>query len=583
MATIADDFQDDFSTESSSSGSRANTWAFVAPYLIAIGAQLPMLLLYFRNLWSKPHYQVFPLALVALGVFTYLRWPKEKKRKFQSSRFANLMLLAGLAIGILGYLFVEPWFAASSAAALATSLFTRTVEAETNKSLLSLSLFAWFCVQPPLNGDQRLITLLQTVSAKFTSELLDLVGYAHYMPGTVFVAPGGKSFEVEQACSGVQSFFSLLFVAILLVVMQRRNWFRGGILLLSAAFWAIFMNTVRILAIPAADWTLGWNLASGSSHETLGYLTLLLGILMLLSTDQLLMFVFGPVESFGEERKSTFRGFTKFWNKVISGQSKADEPKTRKEMSKLSQGLIWGTAIILGLGALWNLSDVYRSLNNSNLAVRVFDKQVIVPLTETSLPETLGDWKLPTEKKFETISRAIGSDFGQHSDSWTYFAGPIRAIVSVDQAFPGWHELTTCYKNIGWKEAKGARVAKKPDEEAPGDKEWEYVVVDLTKETGECGFLVFSHFDAFGEGFEAPRSWDLFTSLTNRALNRLNHRVRSRLFRGEAYQVQVFVPSYRPLDDQQKDEIIRNYLEARELLRQEFLKRREAEQGKPQA
>jgi exosortase len=577
MTTASTDVQYVLSDGSSEDTNRPRVWAVAAPYLIAIAVQLPMLLLYVRNLWSKPHYQVFPLALVALGVLTYLRWPKEKRRKFQSSRFANLMLLAGLALGILGYLFVEPWFAAASAAALATSLFTRTVEAETNKSLLSLSLFAWFCVQPPLNGDQRLITWLQTVSAKFTSELLDLVGYAHYMPGTVFIAPGGKSFEVEQACSGVQSFFSLLFVAILLVVMQRRNWFRGGLLILSAAFWAIFMNTVRILAIPAADWALGWDLASGPAHETLGYLTLLLGILMLLSTDQLLMFVFGPVEAFGEERKNTFRGFTKFWNKVISGQSKDDDKKAGKEMSKLSRGLIWGTAIILGIGALWNLSDVYRSLNSSNLAVRVFDNQVIVPLTETSLPETLGEWKLPAEKKFETTSRARGSDFGQHSDSWTYLTGQIRAVVSLDQAFPGWHELTTCYKNMGWKEAMGGRTAKKPDADAPGDKGWEYVVVDLTKETGEHGFLVFSHFDAFGDGFEAPRSWDFLTSITTRALNRLNHRVRSRLFRGEAYQVQVFVPSFRPLDDTQKDAIVRNYLEIRDIIRREFLERREKE------
>lgn len=575
MATVNELLREDSSGATDST--RSSDWRVIAPYLLAIATQIPMMLLYFRRLWDRPHYQVFPLALIALGIFTYLRWPKGAKRKFQSSVLASLLLFGGLALGLLGYVFVEPWFGAASAACFAASLYARTVEEETNKTLLSLSLLAFFCVRPPFDADQRLITWLQTVSAKFTSELLDLVGYAHYMPGTVFIAPGGKSFEVEQACSGVQSFFSLLFVAILLVVLQRRNWFRGGLLILSAAFWAIFMNTVRILAIPFADWLFQWDLSSGAPHEVLGYLTLLLGVLMLLSTDQLLMFVFGPVEAFGEERNSTFRGFTKFWNKVISGQTKADDKNLRREMTATSRFLTWVAAGILAVGVFWNLIDVYRSFTNSDLKLRFFDGNVLVPLAEKDLPAELGVWKL-ADQGYSVMNRERGSDFGQISDAWTYIIGRNRVTFSFDQAFPGWHDLTICYRNMGWKEPKDVRFTKLPGEESKArSKDWNYVICDFTKETGETGFLVFSLFDAFGEPYDCPKRFDYWAALPDRIIARMNHRIRSSLFRGETYQAQAFISTYGPLDDKTKDEVIEKFLEVREIMRDRFLEHRKAE------
>lgn len=567
--------------KSESSGGRSSS-SILVPYLIAIGSQLPMLFLYFRNLWDRPHYQVFPLALIALVVFAYLRWPRGTGRKFQSSGLGTFLLICGLGFGLLGFLFVEPWFSAASAATLTASLFARTVDPESQKSLLPVSLFAFFCVQPPFNGDQTLISRLQTISAHFTSQVLDLVGYPHYMPGTVFITPGGKNLEVEQACSGVQSFFSLLFVAILIVVLTRRPWFRALLLLVSATFWAMFMNTVRILAIPLSDKMFGWDLAAGPSHEILGYLTLVVGILLLLSTDQLLFFLFGPVETFGDEGSGTVRRMTRFWNRTISGVRVEGESsrRRRRDLNALTRSMIWVSSILLALGACWNLSDVWRSWQSAGLKVRAFDSRVVVPLAEKDLPATLGTWKME-DKGYFTTTRTKGSDFGQHSDAWNYLADRYRVTVSLDQAFPGWHELTTCYKNQGWIESKASRTTKRPEDSNSPDHDWDFVVCDFKKETGEQMFLVFSHFDAFGEGFDAPRSWDFFTAFTTRALNRLNHRIRSRLFRGEAYQVQAFVGAYGPIDDRVKEEVIANYLLARSALRDQFLKRRNGEVSPP--
>jgi hypothetical protein len=57
----------------------------------------------------------------------------------------------------------------------------------------------------------------------------------------------------------------------------------------------------------------------------------------------------------------------------------------------------------------------------------------------------------------------------------------------------------------------------------------------------------------------------------------MNHRIRSSLFRGETYQTQAFVSSFGTIDDKTKEEVIAKFLEARELMRDQFLARRKNE------
>ena len=550
-------------------------WPVLIPYFIAFASQVPLLMLYFRQLWARPHYQIFPIAIGALLFFAWNRWPHHSARPFQRSLLSSFLMVMAVGFGLMGFLFVEPWFAAVCTVCLFGSLFARTIDPESQRSLFPITMLALICLIPPLNGDQRLISWLQLLSAHFTSQILDLLGYPHYMPGTVIRVPGGKGFGIDEACSGVMSFFTLLTVAVIFVVAMRRPWFRSSILLLSATFWAIFMNTIRILAIPLADSAFQWDLAHGLAHDVLGYTTLILGILFMLSTDQFLFFLFGPVETFGEEGGRATRSVSQFWNRVISGKTDSDigGRKKRRESSPLSRGLIWSVAILLMIGGLFNISDVIQSLNKSSLQVRFFDTNVAVPLAEGDLPASLENW---TRVKYESSSREIGSDLGQYSDIWVYQAPRCMVFTSMDQTFPGWHELTTCYTNQGWKLVPGSRTTKSPTEGAPGDANWSFVVAEFERETGERGFLVFSHFDAYGEGFEAPRNWDFVNALLIRAKNRLNHRIRSRLFRGEAYQTQAFVQSYGVIDDVIKDEVVDRYLQVREVMRTKFLEKRDA-------
>ena len=567
--------------ESASAGTRAaaidtDILKVVLPYAVAILVQAPLLVLYYIWLAGRPHYSSwFPFAILATGALIWHRWPRDGKQIFMESLWSNLLLVVGLTAGIGAVLFVEPWMAAFSVFTLLTSLMARTIDRDSGKSNWSVTLPLFASLAIPLNYDRTLITWLQSTSAHLTSRLLDLVNIAHYMPGTVIQTPF-KEYGVEEACSGIQSFFLLIFVAVVLCVWLRRTLFRSVLLVFAAIVWSIFMNCIRIFVIPVADVNMEINLSDGVAHDLLGWATMALGVLLLLSTDQFLMFLFGPVDPGTGSSGPMGKFITRMWNGIISGK-KEDEETTkrrrsrRKPLSPLSKRLVWLVAGILMIGGTWSLWDIKKSYAAPEKAsVDFFSSQVLFPLSADSMPTKVNDWDMVKES-YKRRERKAASDLGQSSDAWFYRAKKLcyHAIASFDQAFPGWHELTKCYTNQGWKRVSRAR--KKWEIPGSDGKYWNYVEAHFTKPTGETGMLVFSLFDGFGEPFDPPQNWNFLQQLWHRGSGRLGERVRARLFQASAYQTQVWVTGFGPISDTVRDEVTANYLELREVMRDEFI------------
>jgi len=552
------------------------------PYLIIILAQLPLLLLYYKNLWQRPYYQSFIFAFIALGVFLYLWWPRHVAEPFRKNRSGSFFLWTGVFFAFLATIFVTPWFAACSTICLLGSLLARTLHVENGKSLLPLVLLLVVFLQPPVDfdfdtvhGDRDLVTKLQQLSSRVSSYFLDIFSYSHLLEGTTILManPGAdsaiKSYNVEEACSGVQSFFTLLFVTSFWIVLFRRPWFRGLLLLISAIFWAVFMNIIRILFIPIADLTFGMDLSSGVAHMLWGYVALAIGILMVLSTDQLLIFLLGPVDdqSISTEDESRF-GIARFWNRVIAGNTRGRLAK-RSPLGPRQIRSLWIVAGVMVLFGMLQAVDVVRSMTQGG---RFFDFDPTMAITNDVAPDRIGDQSNPwikTQYSFE--DRVRSSDLGQRSDSWVYQSPRHTIIASLDQTFPGWHELTTCYKIAGWQfYGEQARVKQSPEGEESVEK-WPYIKAHFVNSTGQHGFLLFSLFDRFGEPFDAPSSWGNLSSFFLRVRNRLSHRIRARLFHGEGYQVQIFVRTNQPLEAEEEQQLIDNYLVFRETIRSQFV------------
>ncbi len=551
-------------------------WSIGIPYALIIAAQIPLLLIYFSDLWQRPHYQFFPFALLVTGLFAWYRWPKKEEEPFFASRFSSITFWIGIAMALLGTLFVTAWFAAASFVFLVTSLLARTKDGEfPDRSLLGVVLPLLVILALPANLDFRLITWLQLISSQLSSLYLDLFGYLHYSPGTTLTFPGGEVYEIERACSGVQSFFTLLFCASVIIVVLRRGWFRGTFLMVSAVFWAVLMNSVRIVTIPIANITFGLDLKDGLRHELLGYGVMLVAVLMLLSTDQLIEYLIGG------RNAGSGAGRRRPWpSRRVAGDSDMGRTPVGSVFRKF---LIVAAVIAAGLG-VFQIADVVRSLNNPELRVRFFDTNPIIDVDETILPETMtatsGDqnyrWRL---REHERDDRKRGSDLGQRSDSWSYLsASGMFTVVSLDQPFPGWHELTTCYQNVGWKLTSLRRKLTESLTTDSGETiDWTYIEVELENPaTLQRGFLLFCFCDGNGEPFEAPLEWDGLRSFYERVKNRLSYRIRENLFRGQSYQIQVFSAFTNDVSDEQKEELRNQFFEARKLIRKGLLKYRDA-------
>ncbi len=338
------------------------------------------------------------------------------------------------------------------------------------------------------------------------------------------------------------------------------------------------MNSLRIMIIPIAEIMFGLDLKEGIRHELLGYGVMLMACAMLLSTDQLMEYLFGKkgIDD-GAERPR--------WGGLGSRRSRDDDRIVRRPVSSLfRRTILVGAAVMVILGC-FQISDVVRSLNNPEYRVRFFDNSTIIDVEPDCMPQVVRSSDGTTEYQWDLIQhersdRTRGSDLGQRSDQWMYGSKTgVGAFVHLDQPFPGWHELTTCYKNMGWEFASLRRRLSEPLDLGNGETmEWTYIEVELQHPaTLQRGFLLFCFCDGNGQPFDAPVEWDQLSSLFERAKNRLSYRIRSNLFRGQSYQIQVFSPAADAVTDQQKDECRSQFFEVRKLLRNALLRYRDAD------
>ncbi|MEM7477158.1 MAG: exosortase U [Planctomycetota bacterium] len=512
--------------------------------LLALVAGLPYLLIYLKNLFDLSHYQFFPLVLGIVCYLGYKRWGGALDSQSWSTA---LLCPIGIAALLAGTLFASSWASfLGFCLCLASWLGAQKDIEGGNLAYLSIPIFLIW--QPPFSstvtGDTVLIQNLQLISAKLSSRTLDMLGYIHHQPGTVLEV-AGRSFGVEQACSGIQSFFAVLSVGAIVVVLQKRRLIHAVLLLSTSPFWAVLMNTLRITLIPIAYVNFGMDLAHGWAHSLLGYFTMILAIFLMLSTDELLKGLIGWIP--------TLPASAGTWGERLGSVF----PQSLKNMVFKSANSV---AIIVVLGCCGlQAFDFIKSFGTSKDEIDFFRNMEPIDLEISDLTSNLNGW---LRVDYEQVSRDVNlTDLGQRSDSWRYNSPSGTVSVSFDQLFPGWHELTRCYKNGGWK-MKNADRSVLP---LGIDENWKTVEAKFTKD-GEHGYLLFSLVNHSGRFLEPPEKWDFWSNNKERLQNRLTPAVRSTLFGAAAYQIQLFVISSTPLSGPEQQEMLARFRIAREQL-----------------
>ncbi len=528
-------------------------------------AHLPLITQHLLVIWKRPHYQFFPFVLLGVGVLGYLRFrpqPNQEPVHPGNSRITYVGFFLSWLLLAAGELLYSSWLGAISALfTLAVVLYAIGGISFLKRGLPCLVLL-FLIVPPPFELDRTLILSLKSLTTQWSSRLLDYVGVYHLLSGNVVEIPGERLL-VEDACSGINSLFSLTACTVFLVFFYRRGWLHGLLLIGSCILWVLLSNVLRVFIITycISHWEV--DLSEGWRHEALGMGLFVVALLMVWSTDRFFLFLFHSREPSLEKSDKNSKGESPV------PSTKEEKPTTGSWITAPLAIKPWVIILPFALILVFHLTT-YGFLLQTD---RPDASEVIAKaesLQKTSLPAEIQGWN--QDQYFEE-SRTPGSAFGEFSKIWTYKKGGVVASLSLDYPYPEWHQLTYCYTSQGWFIQKENECMETSSQQGQGIG---FMEVELTKPASRSGYLLFAQFNGEGEVLQ-PRYGGARLSLRRHfvALNTWNKKLQGEDWEeeseGPVYQFQLITENFQELSPVEKQETQRLFLEGlKHLLQKNF-------------
>lgn len=278
-------------TTSSPASGQALAWLPIAAVLLLMF--VPTYVEFANSLWTTEEHGHGPLIL---AVSAYYAWVQ--RHAFVATEMRPKPVLGGmvLAVGCLLYVVGTSqglaYFEASSIifVLIGAVLVVRGVVAV--KAMWFPLFFLLFSV--PLPG---MIVDLVTQSLKnwvsvVAESLLYSAGYPIARVGVTLVV-GQYQLLVADACSGLNSMFSLSAMGILyLYMMKHKSWLRNAIILAAILPIAFAANIVRVMVLVLITYHLGDEAGQGFMHGFAGMMLFVVALALLFGLDGLLGFVF---------------------------------------------------------------------------------------------------------------------------------------------------------------------------------------------------------------------------------------------------------------------------------------------------
>jgi exosortase len=307
----------------------------------------------------------------------------------------------------------------------------------------------FFLIKLPMNMDIDLIFWLQGITSALASGLLDFIGINHVLAGhNIRIADAG--FAVEEACSGIQSLFSLLAMTALFLAFCRRSLTHSVLLLLAAVCWACLINVIRVATVVAGYEKFDIDLTLDRPHEILGLVLFACALGLMFSTDRLLLFLTADDTPEGAEDEPEIQHFKTLNSDPVeptagvptvpetSANTDASRSDARVEEAAWKSKLVLGCFVFLACAQGLVMFLTQRGLGS----IDPDDPRLVGLFIEDTLPETIGNW---TRKEFSAETRSLTNYQGRHSAQWIYDSELGDVVIAVDYPFLGWHELTGCY------------------------------------------------------------------------------------------------------------------------------------------
>jgi exosortase len=540
---------------------------------LAFALPIPLLAMYFYSLWLIEQYQFFIVLILAIGTMLYGRW--DRLWHFPTKWPVRITILLGLLSILTGCFLLSPWLGYFGFLLLFSSFCISHFEKPQKEghepisrgTLFYLSLAPWLCLRVPLNLDQQLTLGLQHLTAKMSSYCLDLLAIPHQLSGVIFDMADGKLF-VEEACSGVQSLFSLLCVALLFLAWNRRPIVLAPIYIAAAIFSAGLLNIARVVSIAVTQDWYQLDLAHGWKHDVLGYTCLTAAILLLGSFDRLFQVFFYPISDdtnpLGKQRIPN--PLKLIWNRFLSpvaDNSIGVSPVTNSGLLAKS----WFSIVPIGFIAIgWGATAIFAT------------QYALRDRTPTAEPRVGGEnsfW-IPNRQLFagekdlliegfEQSRDGLDISKGQNADIWNIYDASkrMRHRVAISQPYDGFHDLCICYEGNGWRKDSRKVITLAPTGESIAD--WPYIYSSWFNDNGSYAYLTFSSLDTEANPVLPPDETvsDIFR-------NRFSLGGGNKSSVRECLMFQVWTTLDSPLDTDAQKELEQFHLRLREIVRASF-------------
>ena len=521
------------------------------PFLILLVGHLPLLLIDLSTNWQRPHYQFFPFAFIT---FFAMLWSRQHSHNPRPKLILALVVIDVLLL-LTAAVIRSPWLASVGLWHLLLAVAVSRKDKETGSSLAYLALLPLLAVRLPANTDLLVIQTLQDLTSRVASKILNLVGCLHLRDGNVITLTS-KTLLVEEACSGIQSLFTLLFLAVLICCYNRRRAFHSTLVIGSAVFFAGFMNVFRVISIALAeDW---WqvDLTAGWQHDMLGYAVLGMAAGLVYNFDFFLLGLTARVPDGDLDIPNV-----EFRNPCVAAFNWLIATRTRHtprglDSAQDTQSMSWKRAItvstalcVVGLSA-----QAVALLSSSDRTTQSTFMTTSDILNESSVNADVAGFQ---RANYQIEERDTTSDNGSFSNVWDFRSNSITARVSCDHPFCGWHDLRICYRGVGWRVME-TRIDRT-------DPEWPAVQVRLTKvRNGTHAILFFSLFGADGEPAQPPEEDNTAGLFQNRIVQGGLYGVAA-----DTLQCQTFAVLGVPFSEGQIGSLRRLHLDSRRQIRNE--------------
>lgn len=530
-------------------------WQNVAQYAVIGLCHAPMLAPQLYRLWQIECYRYVPFLLAVVAFLLYGRWRQLPTRPVcQPTRASLATLLVGLVLLLAAVLLGSPWLGMVAAIVSLLAVLLSFGPLAT-ASLGPVWALLWLVLPLPFRGDQRLVLWLQGRAAEGGSLLLDAWGYNHVLAGYVLEIPG-REFPVEELGRGLQTLFALIATAGVLAVWQRRTWVVGVLLVCTAPFWAMAMNTIGV-ALTVVLASGGTDVATnGAGHLFVAGL-FLSQFLILLSADRLLLFLtVSPGLQPGEDEEGNLVGVPEELDETVPAVPTPEpEPPVLVDSAARRLGLGVLTVAFVAVGLFQEAAWMVRSPRASAATVPVPISGIrgSVPLTDVlgaaSLPPSLGPWR---SVDFRVTTRALENNMGRYSLAWCYADARDDAVVSLDFPFTSWQDPAGDFELRGWEIESRTEAADQAPAEAAGGRGLE---VRMRDASGRRGYLLVRRFTDTGQAIAPPArsGWSL-SALCRNAVDRVLSRLGEAGDEPVTYQVQLLVVGDLPLDEDQQNQ-----------------------------